>query len=192
MILSSPSSPNSSEDRRASYSSSQSPLRKPLHQSATPHFPEMTYQLLQAFCIFVIVVLVWESHHQANFAASQLEKFKQQESLLLLQLQRVEQQSYQLHDHLRTRLGQVPANDNEAGEDHAEHARRLQSQQEELSEMGEELNHQVSELQSRIQASAVQRIVKEYGEGPVKVLLDLEGMGRISILVSYALFSCLM
>ena len=149
--------------------------------------------ILQVVIVFAVTALVWESHHKALFAAQQLSQFKEEESLLLLHLQKIEQQSIQLHENL-SRLAQsgvkASANDNgekKRGEDVDFDLIHKQTQQ--LYQMEEELNHEVRTLQTRIQQSARNHIVNEFGEGPVQVILEVDfggdnnGPDRISILL---------
>lgn len=149
--------------------------------------------ILQVVIVFAVTALVWESHHKALFAAQQLSQFKDEESLLLLHLQKIEQQSIQLHENL-SRLAQSGAKVSPA--DAGEKKRSgdvdfdlIHKQTQQLYQMEEELNHEVRTLQTRIQQSARNHIVSEFGEGPVQVILELDfgpgdnGPDRISILL---------
>jgi cyclophilin family peptidyl-prolyl cis-trans isomerase len=137
----------------------------------------------QVIAVLLLMVLVWEAHHNAGLATDQLIQFKQDESLLLLHLQKIEQQSIQLHENLRSRVGESASYDGFDLDDIGIDLDVLKDQTEELYQMETELKQEVLDLQTKIQASSVQHIVREFGEGPVKVLLDLEGMGRISVLL---------
>merc|ERR1719487_1525633 len=70
--------------------------------------------MLQLVIVLAVTALVWESHHKALFAAQRLSQFKEEESLLLLHLQRIEQQSIQLHENL-ARLAQSDKHSNSNG-----------------------------------------------------------------------------
>ena len=149
---------------------------------------------LQILIVLAVTVLVWESHHKALFAAEQLTQFKEEESLLLLHLQKIEQQSIQLHENLN-RLAKAGPDarsqdiTNGKGADSADAVdfELIHKQTQQLYQMEEELNNEVKTLQTRIQQSARSHIVQEFGEGPVQVILDLhfdkEGPSRISILL---------
>jgi cyclophilin family peptidyl-prolyl cis-trans isomerase len=152
---------------------------------------------LQILIVLAVTVLVWESHHKALFAAVQLTQFKEEESLLLLHLQKIEQQSIQLHENLN-RLAKAGPNakgaqdSNSLGAAAADSGEKvdfelIHKQTQQLYQMEEELNHEVKTLQTRIQQSARSHIVQEFGEGPVQVILELhfdqEGPSRISILL---------
>jgi hypothetical protein len=149
---------------------------------------------LQILIVLAVTVLVWESHHKALFAAEQLTQFKEEESLLLLHLQKIEQQSIQLHENLN-RLAKAGPNaksqdiTNNQGADSADAVdfELIHKQTQQLYQMEEELNQEVKTLQTRIQQSARSHIVQEFGEGPVQVILDLhfdqEGPSGISILL---------
>ncbi|KAL3914863.1 MAG: hypothetical protein SGILL_005913 [Bacillariaceae sp.] len=135
--------------------------------------------ILQVIIVLAVTALVWESHHKALFAAQQLTQFKEEESLLLLHLQKIEQQSIQLHENLG-RLSKVGTggnrlSDGSNGEDGGKvDFDLIHKQTQQLYQMEEELNHEVKTLQTRIQMSARNHIIQEYGEGPVQVVLELD------------------
>ena len=181
----------------------------------------------QMFIVLIVTLLVWESHYKATLAAEQLLQFKEEESRLLLHLQKIEQNSIQLHEHLRKRLAAVgilpvtsadfttttttsSSSSSQTSEDdsldgittttstttaaaaasgtttttsNTDESDVLQEQANQLKVMENQLAREVSVLQRRIQHEAMEHIVREYGEGPVKVLLDLEGIGTISVLL---------
>lgn len=168
--------------------------------------------VLQVVIVVAVMALVYESHNKALFATSQLIKFKEEESLLLLHLQKIEQQSIQLHENIgrlaragiRGDEGDSTARvDNNNGDETAaiggggDGTGRdvdfdlIHKQTQQLYQMEEELDHEVKTLQSRIQLSARNHIIQEFGEGPVQVVLELDfgssqdnaGPHRISILL---------
>ena len=136
--------------------------------------------LVQVIAFWLLMMLVWKAHHKASLIMDQLVEFKQEDSLLLLHLQKIEQQSIQLHENLRSRVIEN-ASLHDLGLDI--NVDVLKDQTDELYQMESELKNDVSDLQAKIQASSVKNIVREFGEGPVKVLLDLEDVGRIHILL---------
>jgi cyclophilin family peptidyl-prolyl cis-trans isomerase len=149
--------------------------------------------ILQVVIVLAVTALVWESHHKALFAAQQLTQFKEEESLLLLHLQKIEQQSIQLHENL-ARLAKVGTGGKavtEKGEGIKEvDFDLIHKQTQQLYQMEEELNHEVKTLQTRIQQSARNHIIQEFGEGPVQVILELDfgindnnGPNKIAILL---------
>lgn len=136
--------------------------------------------ILQVVIVLAVTALVWESHHKALFAAQQLTQFKEEESLLLLHLQKIEQQSIQLHENL-SRLarvgvaGKAPSDQEKNGADAREvDFDLIHKQTQQLYQMEEELNHEVKTLQTRIQQSARNHIIQEFGEGPVQIILELD------------------
>jgi Cyclophilin type peptidyl-prolyl cis-trans isomerase/CLD len=135
--------------------------------------------ILQVVIVLAVTALVWESHHKALFAAQQLTQFKEEESLLLLHLQKIEQQSIQLHENLsrlaRVGLAGKAEDKNSNGEGgHDVDFDLIHKQTQQLYQMEEELNHEVKTLQTRIQQSARNHIIQEFGEGPVQVILELD------------------
>jgi cyclophilin family peptidyl-prolyl cis-trans isomerase len=138
--------------------------------------------LAQVFAFFLLMTLVWNAHHKASLAIDRLIEFKLEDSLLLLQLQKIEQQSILLHENLRSRVSESESASLDGhGLDNMVDV--LKDQTEELYKMESELTEDVSNLQAKIQASSVENIIREFGEGPVKVLLDLEDIGRIHVLL---------
>lgn len=147
--------------------------------------------LLQVAIVFAVVVLVYESHLKALGALEQLKQFKSEESMLLLHLRKIEQQSIQLHENF-SRLAQADRaavnsggsnniKENVEGEDGATIDFYLIRQQiKQLKQMEDELGHEVKTLQTRIQLSARNHIIQEFGEGPVQVILELDFGGEDS------------
>ncbi|KAL3939553.1 MAG: hypothetical protein SGBAC_005740 [Bacillariaceae sp.] len=136
--------------------------------------------MAQVLFVFAVTVLVYESHSKAIFAANQLSQFKEEESLLLLHLQKIEQQSIQLHENL-SRLAQSGGPMEPLMEEVEKRAESgdvdfdlIHKQTQQLYQMEEELNHEVRTLQAKIQQSARNHIIQAFGEGPVQVILELE------------------
>lgn len=154
--------------------------------------------LLQVVIVLAVIALVYESHHKALFATQQLMQFKDEESLLLLHLQKIEQQSIQLHENFKRLAklggensgGNPNPGDKQLGEKEVDFD-LIHKQTEQLYHMEQELSHEVETLQKRIQLSARNHIIQEFGEGPVQVVLELDfgdaaanaGPHRISIIL---------
>jgi len=173
--------------------------------------------LLQVVIVLAVIALVYESHHKALFATQQLTQFKDEESLLLLHLQKIEQQSIQLHENLsrlaragigggnfggkNTNFDEKVGDKEPTGAEVADGANPgggrevdfdlIHKQTQQLYQMEQELSHEVETLQKRIQLSARNHLIQEFGEGPVQVVLDLDfgdemaktGPHRITILL---------
>ena len=143
--------------------------------------------LMQIFIVIAIIVVIVESHFRANNAAKTLLHFKEEESLLLLKLQKVERHSLQLHETISKRLRRAGiinedgsnSSGSDSGEEDSNNEPTLQqhpltAQTTELKSMTQQLNKQTEELQWHLQDTAVQKIIEEYGEGPVKVVLEID------------------
>jgi hypothetical protein len=117
--------------------------------------------------LFVIVILVIRLHSGADFTAESLQRLRQQESLGLLQLHKIEKTSLSLHEDLRGRL-------KEAGILQEHENDSLEPQHRQLERMTSEIDNQVISLQKLIQSAAKQEIINAYGEGPVKVVIELD------------------
>jgi len=140
--------------------------------------------LLQVVIVLAVIALVYESHHKALLATEQLNKFKNEESLLLLHLQKIELQSIQLHEIVsrlgRVGIGGINSGGNSGDEEIDPDGGRdvdfglIHQQTQQLIQMEQELSHEVETLQKRIQLSARKHLIQEFGEGPVQVVLDLD------------------
>lgn len=128
--------------------------------------------LFQLLLMFMILLLVLQSHHHANYAEQQLLRYREAESSMLLQLQKIERNSIKLHKNIRTRLERAGVET--AGDEATE---VLGAQASELHVMSQELHGQVMTLQESIQDDARASIIEEYGEGPVKLSLDVQIVG---------------
>jgi hypothetical protein len=134
--------------------------------------------LLQVVVVFVVGFLVWDSNHKALLTTEKLHQFKHSESMLMLHLQRIEQQSIHLHENLIqlhdgsefANLGsskqKAPSSDVDSG--------LIKKQMQQLQQMEEELEHEVKSLQTKIKKSSRNSIIHSYGEGPVQVVLEVE------------------
>jgi hypothetical protein len=151
-------------------------------------------QVLQAIVLLAITFLVWDSYHKAMTATEQLMILKHEESMMLLHLKRLEEQSHHLHESIAHMTSgalnrhQPPA----AGSSDAVDADLIKAQTQQLQMMEDELNHEVKSLQAKIQQSDRARIIRTFGEGPVQVSLDVDfpqdmnvASTRISILLWY-------
>eukprot|EP00429_Kryptoperidinium_foliaceum_P004849 CAMPEP_0176014604 /NCGR_PEP_ID=MMETSP0120_2-20121206/6909_1 /TAXON_ID=160619 /ORGANISM="Kryptoperidinium foliaceum, Strain CCMP 1326" /LENGTH=500 /DNA_ID=CAMNT_0017347551 /DNA_START=249 /DNA_END=1748 /DNA_ORIENTATION=- len=142
--------------------------------------------ILQVIIVLAVTALVWESHHKALYAAQQLSQFKEEESLLLLHLQKIEQQSIQLHETIGRLAEAGVKNSPEGGDKKGVDVdyELIHKQTQQLYQMEEELNNEVRTLQTRIQQSARSHIIQEFGEGPVQVVLELDfGTGQAGQIV---------
>ncbi|KAL3907092.1 MAG: hypothetical protein SGILL_009009, partial [Bacillariaceae sp.] len=103
----------------------------------------------------------------ADFTAQSLQKLRQQESLRLLQLHKIERTSLSLHEDIRGRL-------KDAGVLQEHEDDMLEPQRRQLQRMTSEIDDQVVSLQKQIQRAAKKSIIETYGEGPVKVVIELD------------------
>jgi hypothetical protein len=132
--------------------------------------------MIQLLLLFCILLFVLQADARASFAADQLLQFNEEESMLLLKLQRIEHQSIQLHENIRKRLQRagIQYNNDDADADEEGGDDPFGKQMSHLYEMSDELNEQVGTLRQRITKSSIDDIIEEYGEGPIKVVLELE------------------
>jgi len=160
--------------------------------------------MIVQICVFLVVAyLLFDSHSKSNLIAIQLKEYKDQESILFLHLHRIQEHSLQLHESME-RFSQEGVENASDQNNNASESRSLSDgdvksnnqpqqqpkkamfrgaglnmdlihkQTQQLLQMEEEINHEVRSLQARVQQSAVRSIVREYGEGPVQIVLELQ------------------
>ena len=150
------------------------------------YYSSVTFQLVVLFC--VIGLLIW-SRSQAVFTTDTLLKLSEDESIALLRLHKIENQSLHLHDLIRKKYHQQQQqqqqqqnyrddddnNDNE-NENDDNSVMMFDKQYNQLRAMTSELEQHVTitNLQKSIQRTASEEIVASYGEGPIKVVLELD------------------
>jgi len=143
---------------------------------------------MQLIVLLVIAILVLWSRSQAALATDTLLHLRETESVSLLKLHRLESHSMHVHELMRSRLlrenGKMKDTDDIEdllnGEDPEEAVDSkddpLMDQYQQLSQMASDLrNHAaVTTLQSNIQETAIDKMIDLYGEGPVKVVVELD------------------
>lgn len=139
--------------------------------------------LLQVVVVLAVTYLVWDSHHKALLTTEKLHQFRHSESMLMLHLQRIEQQSIHLHENLiQLHDGSEFANlgsSKQKAPSSSVDSDLIRKQMQQLQQMEEELEHEVKSLQNKIKKSARNSIIHSYGEGPVQVVLEVDLGGDI-------------
>lgn len=174
-------------------------------QTSVFRFSELKHvkkiEWFQILVICTVSFLVYDSYTKALSTTERLERFQNDESMLMLHLRRLEQQSINLHENL-SRLGEMSertaALENQHGgafplKTEAVDSNLIRVQTQQLYQMEEELDQELRTLQVKLQHVARSAIIRTYGEGPVKVILDLDfpegtvdaGNNAISILLWY-------
>lgn len=148
--------------------------------------------LVQLLFVMVVFYFVWDSYAKAMSANTQMMLIKQDESMMMLHLRRLEEQSLNLHEAI-TRLserGPIRAEAPAAGMNVDNDLIKVQYEQ--LKQMEDELSVEVKSLQAKIRQADRANIVRYYGEGPVQVILDIDfadqrhvTAAQISILLWY-------
>lgn len=141
---------------------------------------------LQLILLSVIALLVLWSRSQAALATDTLLRLRETESVSLLKLHMLESHSMHVHELMRNRIlrentrvddfqdllqdGEEPDEANNNNDD------PLRDQYRQLSQMAADLrNHAaVKTLQGTIQETAIDKMTHIYGEGPVKVVIELD------------------
>ena len=142
---------------------------------------------MQLLVLVLIGVLTLWSRSQATQVHNTLLKLKEYESTSLLRLHKLESHSMHVHELVRKRrLASSDEDDGYYKEDGIVYGDDglpkddiendpLKNQYEQLSQMTDDLRKHtdLTSLQSTIQESAIEKIVDTYGEGPVKVIVEL-------------------
>jgi len=119
--------------------------------------------LIQTVLIFGFVLLVVRSRRSSAIFEEQLRMYNHETSSLLLKLQRIEHNSQTLDKHIGHHLGQAGVEAVGSG-----------VEEEGIPVLSEDLHGKASELQEAIQERDYMNIVERYGEGPIKLVFDLE------------------
>jgi hypothetical protein len=166
-------------------------------------------QIIILCCVFYIV---YDSYIKLVATSGQLQKLRDDEGMMLLHLHRLEQQSIRVHENIakigekKNSMDQQPPQNSQkllgggGGEsdpnglasraviDDAE----IHAQTQQLYEMEQELDHELHSLQEKLQQAARASITSKYGDGPIKVVLEIEipddtdmSNNQISILLWY-------
>jgi cyclophilin family peptidyl-prolyl cis-trans isomerase len=146
---------------------------------------------LQLILLLVIAVLVVCSRSQAALTTQDLLHLQEFESMRLLKLHRLERHGLHVHELVRNRMFQKNK-DTVDLEDFLESGQYdpdevidpendpLMDQYQQLTKMSLDLlkHADVTALQSSIQKTAIDEIISNYGEGPVKVVVELDFGGK--------------
>ena len=137
-------------------------------------------ELMQIMIFCTAFVLVYDSYQKLRSTSNHLHELKSDEEMMMLHLQRIERQSIQLHASM-ARLGEQSGHLESSGKDNSgvhtftnEHDSQIHLQTQQLYQMEEELDHELRALQTKLQQAARSSISSTYGDGPVKVVLELD------------------
>jgi cyclophilin family peptidyl-prolyl cis-trans isomerase len=144
-------------------------------------------QIIIFCCVFYIV---YDSYTKLITTSGQLQKLKDDEGMMMLHLHRIEQQSIHLHESI-AKIGEINGQTHEAltEESWSSEDNQIHTQTQQLYEMEQELDHELRALQAKLQQAARSSIISKYGDGPIKVVLEMdlpdETTNSISILLWY-------
>lgn len=120
---------------------------------------------LQVIVLLGIIILLLHGHQRSTYLQDRMLRYRQQESVLMLQLQQLEKHSTTLHQSVQGRLRKAGMLD-------------ASSEPVNMQSTSKELHQHVVALQQAIQQDARARIIQKYGEGPLKLVLDLKIPGE--------------
>ena len=166
-------------------------------------------QIIIFCCVFYIV---YDSYAKLVATSGQLQKLKDDEGMMLLHLHRLEQQSIRVHENIAKIGDKTNSNDHSqlqkpqkllgdsggtspdglASKSIINNDADIHAQTQQLYEMEQELDHELHSLQEKLQQAARTSIISKYGDGPIKVVLEIEmpdetdtSSNQISILLWY-------
>lgn len=136
--------------------------------------------LIQAIVVVVVFYLVCDAHYKVGEAARRLDHYKQEEAVLIDQMDRIEDRAMQLQEQLK-KLRDEHSDTGELGA--LKTKANTQDIHDEIYKFKREyfeVNKEVHALQDFMQDSARKELKNRYGEGAISVDLDL-GLGQISV-----------
>jgi hypothetical protein len=183
-------------ERQNGYADYSAPsVRKPVVFFSKLH-PFKKREWAQILVIAVVFFLVFDSYSKAVSTTEKLEHFQAEESMMMMHLQRIEQQWIKLHENMSRLVSESTGlvrtqntSTEEAKAPEAVDSELLRAQTQQLYQMEEELDHELQALQEKLQSVARSSIVRTFGEGPVQATLELEfpdggfGTDRASIVI---------
>jgi len=147
--------------------------------------------LLQACVVAVVFYLVYDAHFKVQEAAHRLEHYKQEEAMLIDQMDRIEDRAMQLQDQLKKlrddhnhAAATVVDSDNTTKEQTRDMNHEIYQWKREYFEV----NKEVHALQDFMQDGARKELSNHYGGGAVHVNLDLNLGGEASSQIAVELF----
>jgi cyclophilin family peptidyl-prolyl cis-trans isomerase len=129
-------------------------------------------QIIIFCCVFYFV---YDSYVKLITTSGQLQKLKDDEGMMMLHLHRIEQQSIHLHESI-AKIGDINGHTHEASteESLSSEDNQIHTQTQQLYEMEQELDHELRALQAKLQQAARSSITSKYGDGPIKVVLEMD------------------
>jgi hypothetical protein len=151
--------------------------------NAQPTYQMMHYQgwtlghLVQTLVVMTIFYLVFDAHHKVSEASLRLEHYKNEETILVNQMDRIEGRAMQLQEQLK-RLREDTLSIPEGESAFAAETVQLHKDIAAVKRSHTEVDREVHALQEFLQQGARQEIMERYGSGSVHVNLDLGLVGE--------------
>lgn len=151
--------------------------------TAQPTYQMMHYQgwtlghLVQTLVVMTIFYLVFDAHHKVSEASHRLEHYKNEEAILVNQMDRIEGRAMQLQEQLK-RLREETLSIPEGESAFAAESVQLHKDIAAVKRHHTEIDREVHALQEFLQQGARQEIMERYGNGPLHVNLDLGLVGE--------------
>jgi hypothetical protein len=161
---------------RNSWSSTEGFTKQKRRRGYFDKFQALTSEWMQMLVIGIVIFLVFDAYSKAVATADKLQAFSEEESVMMLHLQRIEQQSINLHENI-ARLSDVSsaiASGQDASQKESIDTNLVRIQTQQLYQMEEELDHELRALQTKLQHVARSAIINTFGEGPVQVNIVLD------------------
>ena len=140
------------------------PTRKRMRRLQTCFQMGPSLHLIVLICILIFLLY---AHVRSNQVQERVVRYHLEESALVLHLQQIERHSTTLHKEIQRRLRKAGLEDAVAAIEPVQ-----------LKAMSERLHSHVVDLQRTIQEDARSNIIQRFGEGPLKLVLDLKFAGE--------------
>jgi hypothetical protein len=161
---------------RNSWSSVEGFTKQKRRRGYLDKFQALKSEWMQMLVIGIVIFLVFDAYSKALAATDKLQAFSEEESIMMLHLQRIEQQSINLHENI-ARLSDVSSaitSGQDASQKDSIDTNLVRIQTQQLYQMEEELDHELRALQTKLQNVARSAIINTFGEGPVQVNFVLD------------------
>mmetsp|Transcript_50705 Transcript_50705/g.75803 ORF Transcript_50705/g.75803 Transcript_50705/m.75803 type:complete len:446 (-) Transcript_50705:188-1525(-) len=159
----------------SSVGSNSSPQRRPTRPDQQNPTFTLTH-LIQSLIVFTIFYLVYDAHHKVHLAQTRLEQYREEEKMLVAQMDRIEQRALQLQeqlkklreDHLEAKFagtGHKLPTAAEAAAAHKAESAHLKQEISSVQRQSQVVDSEVRGLQDFLQQQARKSLASKYGEG---------------------------
>lgn len=128
---------------------------------------------IQAVVVVIVFYLVYDAHYKVQEAAGRLEHYKQEEAVLIDQMDRIEDRALQLQEQLKRLRDEHAFSGETSVQQTKEQTQEIQDEIHQWKREYFEVNKEVHALQDFMQDSARKELEQKYGSGALNIILDL-------------------